>query len=209
MASIENRNGKYRIRFRYLGKPYARSIKTNREQKAELARGQIERNLELVSLGMLRVPPDCDVFDFLLTGTTLVKKTALPSETAKLKQPTIDPKDVSIGKVFELYFKDFLKESVEENSYATMQTHRANPWGQKTQPSCKFLRFAKILKFVLTDTLELFGSHSLPGEDVQIGAFCLDHLQAASRASPEHGLLKQLVERTFDTGRAGVVNSFD
>ena len=33
MASIQNRNGKFRIRFRYLGKPFARSIDKRSKEK--------------------------------------------------------------------------------------------------------------------------------------------------------------------------------
>ena len=68
MAFLENRNGKYRIKFRFEGRQYSRSLKTSSDQKAQLAKGQVERNLELVSLGLLEVPDDCDVFNFFLTG---------------------------------------------------------------------------------------------------------------------------------------------
>ncbi len=126
MASLENRNGKFRIRFRYLGKPYARSIKTNSQQKAERACVQIERNIELISLGMMQMPDDCDVFDFLLTGKILSENMSSLLDETQLNQKKKRRKEVSIGKVFDLYFRAFLRESVEENSYATMQTHRAN-----------------------------------------------------------------------------------
>ena len=76
MAFMENRNGKYRIKFRFEGRQYSRSLKTGNEQKAGLAKGQIERNLELVSLGLLEVPDACDVFDFFLTGKIQEKPTA-------------------------------------------------------------------------------------------------------------------------------------
>lgn len=46
----------------------SRSLKTANEQKAILAKGQVERNLELVSLGLLQVPDHGDVFEFFLTG---------------------------------------------------------------------------------------------------------------------------------------------
>ena len=91
MAFMENRNGKFRIKFRFEGRQYSRSLKTSNEHKAVLAKGQIERNLELVSLGLLEVPDACDVFDFFLTGKakksprrTLEPKKARNSQLAGL-----------------------------------------------------------------------------------------------------------------------------
>ena len=84
MASIEKRGGKYRAIFRYEGQKYSGSLGTDKRQKAELARGQIERNLELVSLGMLAVPDDGDVFHFFLTGQASVHSdhNSKPSDSA-------------------------------------------------------------------------------------------------------------------------------
>ncbi len=123
MAFMENRNGKYRIKFRFEGRQYSRSLKTNNEQKAGLAKGQIERNLELVSLGLLQVPDACDVFGFFLNGKVQ-------------EQPTVDARakdskkqlagSLSIERMFNMYFDAFLKESIEENSYGMLETHRNN-----------------------------------------------------------------------------------
>ena len=123
MASIEKRGGKYRAIFRFEGQKYSGSLGTDKRQKAELARGQIERNLELVSLGMLAVPDDCDVFHFFLTGQASVHSShdGKPSNSAAPATGRL-----SISKLFELYFDAFLKESIEENSYRMLQTHRNN-----------------------------------------------------------------------------------
>ncbi len=123
MAFLENRNGKFRLKFRFKGKQVSRSLRTTNEQKAILAKGQIERNLELVSLGLLQVPDDCDLFEFFLTGKSPGERNTPTKRKNKRKQKL---KDLSIERLFKMYFDAFLKESIEENSYSMLQTHRNN-----------------------------------------------------------------------------------
>lgn len=123
MAFLENRNGKFRIKFRYDGRQYSRSLKTKSEQKANLAKGQIERNLELVSLGLLQVPEGCNIFDFFLTGQDTPKPTKEQRAKDSKRQGSAN---LSIERLFNMYFDAFLKESIEENSYGMLQTHRNN-----------------------------------------------------------------------------------
>ena len=68
MASIEKRGKNYRITFRLNGEKYSRTLKTNKADRVELAKRQIEKNLELIALGFIEIPADCDVFEFVLTG---------------------------------------------------------------------------------------------------------------------------------------------
>ena len=119
MAFLEKRNGRFRLKIHFQGRYYSRSLKTSNEQKAALAKGQAERNLELVSLGLLKVPNECDVFEFFLTGQASVSK---PEREPRKKPPV----SLSIGRLFQLYFDAFLKESIEANSFKMLQTHRNN-----------------------------------------------------------------------------------
>lgn len=123
MAFLENRNGKFRIKFRFEGRQYSRALKTSNEQKAGLAKGQVERNLELVSLGLLQVPDACDVFDFFLHGKVEEKPTVDARAKESKKQSA---GNLSIERLFNLYFDAFLKESIEENSFGMLETHRNN-----------------------------------------------------------------------------------
>ena len=86
-----------------------------------LAKSQIERNLELVSLGLLTVPDGCDVPEFFLTGQE--KGTPLASSEPTTNRESIN---LSIGQLFRMYFDSFLRESIEENSFSMLQTHRNN-----------------------------------------------------------------------------------
>ena len=106
MAFLENRNGNYRIKFRFEGKQFSRSLKTSNGAQAQLAKGQIERNLELVSLGLLEVPDDCDVFGFFLTGKVQGKP---DSETRMKANRKNGNRGLSIERLFKTYFDAFLE----------------------------------------------------------------------------------------------------
>ena len=123
MASIEKRGGKYRVIFRYEGKKYGRSVGTDKLQKAQIVKAQIERNMELVSIGVLEVPAGCDVFDFFLTGKALDFAQKIEKEEIVKKH---ENSKISIERLFNMYFDAFLKESIEENSFCMLETHRNN-----------------------------------------------------------------------------------
>lgn len=57
MASLEKRNGTYRIVFRCGGQKYGRSLKTESVRTAELSLAQLEDSLRRAELGTLAVPP--------------------------------------------------------------------------------------------------------------------------------------------------------
>jgi hypothetical protein len=67
MASLEQRNGKYRVVFRYGGQKYTRSLRTTNEKAANLSVARLEDNLRRLELGTLVVPEDADVAAFLLS----------------------------------------------------------------------------------------------------------------------------------------------
>ena len=123
MASIEKRGGKYLVIFRYEGKKYGRSVGTDKLQKAQIVKAQIERNMELVSIGVLEVPAGCDVFDFFLTGKALDFAQKIEKEEIVKKH---ENSKISIERLFNMYFDAFLKESIEENSFGMLETHRNN-----------------------------------------------------------------------------------
>ena len=123
MASIEKRGGKYRVIFRYEGKKYGRSVGTDKLQKAQIVKAQVERNMEIVSIGVLEVPAGCDVFDFFLTGKALDFAQKIEKEEIIKKH---ENSKISIERLFNMYFDAFLKESIEENSFGMLETHRNN-----------------------------------------------------------------------------------
>ena len=69
MASIEldEESGNYRIRFRFEGRPFKRSLKTSDHRLANARLGQIEGTLLLIESGRLEVPPDVDPATFIFS----------------------------------------------------------------------------------------------------------------------------------------------
>ncbi len=76
MASLlkDKLSGRYRIRFRYAGQPYNRSITTIDPKEAESVRGRVEETLRLLARGRLEMPADADPGTFILSdGKTIGK----------------------------------------------------------------------------------------------------------------------------------------
>ena len=69
MASLfqDAHSGRYRIRFRYGGQPYNRSLTTSDRQEAETVRSRVEETLRLLTRGRLEIPADADPGTFVLT----------------------------------------------------------------------------------------------------------------------------------------------
>ena len=108
MASIEfdKASDRYRIRFRYGGKPFKRSLKTSEEREARSILGRVEETIRLMERGRLDLPPDADPGVFILSDGKLNRKatteqgrtvrnlvTPLSKVTAERLQGTHHPKD--------------------------------------------------------------------------------------------------------------------
>lgn len=53
MASLEKRNGIFRVVFRFSGQKFSRSLKTSEEKSANLSLARLEDNLRRLELGTL------------------------------------------------------------------------------------------------------------------------------------------------------------
>ena len=71
----------------------------------------------------MEVPDDCDIFNFFLTGKAQENPDCETRAKANRKNGS---SGLSIERLFKIYFDAFLKESIEENSYGMLQTHRNN-----------------------------------------------------------------------------------
>jgi integrase len=78
MASLEfdAASGRYRLRFRYGGKPYKRSIKTKDQTEAEGVAARVAETIRLLERGRLEVPPGADPGVFILSDGKLNAKSA-------------------------------------------------------------------------------------------------------------------------------------
>lgn len=70
MASLEHDplSGRYRVRFRYEGRAYKRSLRTESRRVALAALGQVEETLRLREVGMSEVPSGVEPGRYILSG---------------------------------------------------------------------------------------------------------------------------------------------
>jgi len=69
MASLEAdaASERFRIRFRYGGESYKRSLKTTDRCEANAILGRVEETIRLLERGRLEIPPDADPGVFILS----------------------------------------------------------------------------------------------------------------------------------------------
>jgi len=71
-------SGFYRIRFRYAGRTFKRSLKTNDPRIARSICGRVEETLALILRGRLEVPDDAEPGEFILSDGKRTKKAEMP-----------------------------------------------------------------------------------------------------------------------------------
>ena len=102
MASLEQRNGIYRVVFRCGGQKFTRSLKT-RDQRA--AR---------VDLGTMELPTDCDVTTVLLSSGKISHRPMI--QIARL------------GKILDSYLKSIPENAIEKNTRSMHSEVDPNIW---------------------------------------------------------------------------------
>lgn len=113
MASLEQRNGNYRIVFRFAGHKYSRSLKTDDGKAAAGSLARLEDNLRRVELGTLTVPSDADVVTFLLSD-------GLTSQPQKVAKPA------TLSELIDRFFSSLPEGSLEESTLQGMRIHRGH-----------------------------------------------------------------------------------
>jgi hypothetical protein len=79
---LDSASGFYRIRFRYQGRPYKRSLKTGDTVEANAAAARVAETIRLLERGRLQMPPDADPALFIISdGKQASKETANRSQT--------------------------------------------------------------------------------------------------------------------------------
>ncbi len=115
MASLEQhpKSKVYRIRFRFGGRQFFRSIKTKDKNVARSIKGRVEETLRLIEQGRLEIPPDAEPGAFILSD-------------GKLKQKPASSTLVSLKKLFELYKERRVAGAKEPTTIKTEETHIKN-----------------------------------------------------------------------------------
>jgi integrase len=112
MATIEKdaASGIYRVRFRYGGQQFNRSLKLKDERKAANAAGRIEEFLGLIEAGHVTVPDDVDAGRFIISGG---KQTEKPKA----------PQAASVGEVCRRYLESMIDGTKSVNTVEGEKIH--------------------------------------------------------------------------------------
>ncbi|MEO6812100.1 MAG: site-specific integrase [Isosphaeraceae bacterium] len=116
MAStqLDPASGLYRIRFRFGGKGYFRSLGTRNESDAEALRGRAESVITAIGQGFLTIPPGADPADFILAGGKSIQPIGVIDR----------PKSITLPSLFSAYKTELTEGSKEPNSIGTEEVHR-------------------------------------------------------------------------------------
>jgi integrase len=90
MASLEFHYGSFRIVFRFAGRKFQRSLKTDNERFARATLARLEENLARVELGQLLLPMGADVATFLLSDGRLDQKPNIGDERSRYLGTLLD-----------------------------------------------------------------------------------------------------------------------
>ncbi len=110
---LDPKSKRYRIRFRYGGQEFKRSIKTRSKKEAGAILGRVEETLILIERGRLEVPTDADPATFIL------------SDGKQKSKPKVHQK-VTLGELFDLYESNRVENAKEETTISTEQIHIAH-----------------------------------------------------------------------------------
>ena len=112
MSSLEQdtKSGRYRLRFRYGGTAYKRSLKTKDKRHAELVLARVEETIGLLERGRLELPPDADPGTFILTD-------------GKLREKPKAPKVRTLGDLFRIYRERLPEGAKEPTTLKTEETY--------------------------------------------------------------------------------------
>ena len=113
MASLEidPASGRYRVRFRYQGREYKRSLRTQQQHVALSTLGQVEETLRLLQLGLADLPPTVDPGDFIVSGARS-RRERLPQSPVK-----------KLADLFQIYQQELPPGAKEERTLEGERLH--------------------------------------------------------------------------------------
>jgi integrase len=105
--------GVYRIRFRFAGREYFRSLKTRDRRDAENLLGRADETLRLLERGRLELPDGADVGVFILSD-------------GKLNQKPTSEKPLTLAELFAAYAERFTSGAKEASTRKVERIHAAH-----------------------------------------------------------------------------------
>jgi len=120
MATLNRHSsGVWRIRFRYAGRQFYRSLDTHSERAALQAKAQVEETIGLLNRGRVALPKDASLDEaaqFIISGGREIR----PRRQARLRE------SCTLKQAGEAYFESFPPGSKAESSLATERGHRSH-----------------------------------------------------------------------------------
>lgn len=113
MASLEQRNGRFRLIFRLGGAKFSRTLRTTVPKEAAATLARLEDNLRRLELGLLTLPESADPVVFLLSDG----RTAEGPRIVAVR---------TLRQLFDLYFASIPEGSLEEATISGMRIHVAH-----------------------------------------------------------------------------------
>ncbi len=114
MASLESRNGRFRIVFRLQGQNFSKTLESQNPKAANVTLAQLEHRLGQYEIGGLVIPPDCDPVEFLLSGKN--KQKAKPTKKTY-------GSSVTILQAWTVFKESLPDNTLEESTLSGMNTH--------------------------------------------------------------------------------------
>lgn len=136
MATIvrDAHSKQYHIRFRFAGRSFKRSLKTDREAHAAASLARLKETISLVRRGVLELPPDADAVTFLLSG-------------GRTKNVWASEPSITLGQLFTKYQDNLPEQAKEATTLKTEAIH--------------IKIFQKRKKLPLTKTLDQLTTHDI------------------------------------------------
>jgi integrase len=118
MASVQldPASGMFRIRFRFAGKAYFRSLGTTSEDEANSLCGRAELTINAIAQGFLAIPTGADPGDFILAGGKSIQPVTVIDR----------PKSITLDQLLTAYSDALNHDAKEANSIATEAIHRGH-----------------------------------------------------------------------------------
>lgn len=111
MATLEKRGNTYRVVFRYGGQKVTKSVRTRDERAANACLARVEDNLRRLELGVLTVPDDADIAEFVL------------SDGRRNSREVSRPQLRTIGQLLDQYLASISPGSMEDSTLRGMHIH--------------------------------------------------------------------------------------
>jgi integrase len=115
MASIDQKNGIYVVRFRHGGKQFKKSLRTSDKTDADGALHLVQHTIYRLTTGQLEVPPGVDPGDFIVSGGKLTSPPPAPEPA---------PSTITLGGLIERYLESQFTKA--QPSVSTERTHLNN-----------------------------------------------------------------------------------